>query len=83
MKAAPDIDALLSAHTKSRPGGQCLVGLALAKMDAPTRAKIMAALDDRDRFGAEGLGKVLRALGHDMSRAPVERHRRGDCLCPR
>lgn len=80
--AATDIDALLDANAKAKPGGRCMVGTALAKLDAATVTKLTAALADRERFSAQGLAKVFTALGGDMSRAPVERHRRGDCQCP-
>lgn len=82
MAASPDIDALLAAHVKPKPGGKCMVGLALAKLDTPTRAKVVAALADRERFSADGLAAVFCGLGHDMGRSPVERHRRGACQCP-
>ena len=77
-----DIDKLLAANGKARPGGKCMVGVALGKLDKPTRTKVEQALDDRDRFAADGIAAVFKALGHDMSRSPVERHRRGACQCP-
>jgi hypothetical protein len=80
-----DIDALLSANTKTKPGGRCMVGTVLAKLDGldkPTKAKLMAALADRERFSADGLAAVFTGLGYEMSRSPVERHRRGQCQCP-
>jgi hypothetical protein len=81
---APDIADLLAQHRKARRGGRCLVGIALERMegDPDTRTAILAAMADRDSFAADGLAKVFGALGHEMSRAPVERHRRGDCQCP-
>lgn len=77
-----DIDELLNANTKAKPGGRCMVGTVLGKLDKPTRAKLEAALADRERFSADGLAAVFCALGHEMSRSPVERHRRGQCQCP-
>jgi hypothetical protein len=77
-----DIDALLSANTKTKPGGRCMVGTVLAKLDKPTRTKVEQALDDRERFSADGLAAVFTGLGYEMSRSPVERHRRGQCQCP-
>jgi hypothetical protein len=78
---APDIDALLSANVRAKPGTKCMIGTALAKLDGPTRGKLAAALQDRDRYTADGLAQVFTGLGHEMSRAPVERHRRGSCQC--
>jgi hypothetical protein len=77
-----DIDALLSVNTRAKPGSKCMVGVALGKLDKPTRTKVEQALDDRERFAADGIAAVFKALGHDMSRSPVERHRRGACQCP-
>ena len=81
---APDIAALLAQHRKAKRGSRCLVGIALERMegDPDTRTAILAAMADRDSFGAEGLAKVFTSLGYEMSRSPVERHRRGDCQCP-
>jgi hypothetical protein len=80
-----DIDELLSVNTRAKPGSKCMVGVALGKLGPigePTRTKVEQALDDRDRFAADGIAAVFKALGHDMSRSPVERHRRGACQCP-
>jgi hypothetical protein len=79
---SPSVDELLAQHRKARRGSRCLVGIALERMESDTRTAILAAMADRDSFGAEGLAKVFGALGYEMSRAPVERHRRGDCQCP-
>jgi hypothetical protein len=79
---APDIADLLAQHRKAKRGSRCLVGIALERMDDDTRSAILAAMADRDSYGAEGLAKVFTGLGYEMSRAPVERHRRGDCQCP-
>jgi hypothetical protein len=77
-----DIDELLNANTKTRPGGKCMVGTVLGKLDKPTKAKVEAALADRERFSADGLAAVFCGLGYEMSRSPVERHRRAQCQCP-
>jgi hypothetical protein len=77
-----DIDELLNANTKTRPGGKCMVGTVLGKLDKPTKAKVEAALGDRERFSADGLAAVFTGLGYEMSRSPVERHRRAQCQCP-
>lgn len=79
-----DIDAILAVNQKGRPGTKCMVGLALGRMDDDTvRDKVVVALADRERFSADGLAAVFKQLGFDMSRAPIERHRAGRCLCPR
>jgi hypothetical protein len=77
-----DIDELLNANTRTKPGGRCMVGTVLAKLDKPTRTKIESALADRERFSADGLAAVFTGLGYEMSRSPVERHRRAQCQCP-
>jgi hypothetical protein len=78
-----DIDELLNANARKKSGTKCMVGSALAKLDAATKAKLVAAIADRDRFTAQGIASVFTELGPEMSRAPVERHRRGDCQCPK
>lgn len=77
-----DIDELLNANQKKKSGTACMAGVALAKLDKATRAKVEAALADRERYTADGIASVFTALGSEMSRAPVERHRRGQCQCP-
>ena len=77
-----DIDALLNANVKKKSGTACMAGVALAKLDKATRAKVEAALLDREHYTADGIASVFTALGSEMSRAPVERHRRGQCQCP-
>lgn len=78
-----DIDALLGANTRSKPGGRCYVGDALARLDPDTAAKVRDALADRGRYTATGLAAVFSQLGEPVSRSPLERHRRGDCQCPK
>jgi hypothetical protein len=79
-----DIDKLLSANVKKKSGTKCMVGSALAKLDSATKAKLVAAIADHDRFTAQGIASVFTSLsGLEMSRSPVERHRRGDCQCPK
>lgn len=78
-----DVDAILAANTRARPGGKCGIAQVFARMDAATVNKLTAALDDQDGFAASGLVRSFIALGHAMSRSTVERHRRGDCVCHR
>ena len=62
--------------------GTSVTELVAADKDKPTKAKMEAALADRERFSADGLAAVFTGLGYEMSRSPVERHRRGQCQCP-
>jgi hypothetical protein len=44
-------------------------------------AELNEALDSRVESTA--LSKALIARGYDIRREPLQRHRRGECACPR
>lgn len=77
----PSVDDLLAANGRLKPGGICSVRLALDDLDKPTTDKLRAALADTRGYSATGLSNVFRALGQDVGRGAVERHRRGACRC--
>lgn len=77
----PNVDELLAANVKMKPGGTCSVRLALDDLDKPTADKLSAAIADRRGYSATGLSNVFRSLGQDVGRGAVERHRRGACRC--
>ena len=81
-KNTTNIDDLLAANERRATGGICSIGVALAAVDAPTRAKLQAALDDRARFAHNGLANVFGALGVEVGEHAVQRHRNGRCKCP-
>ncbi len=78
-----DIDALLAANTRKRPGTRCVVCLALTQLDPATRNAIEAAMADTKRFAAAGLVNVLDGLGYAVGRSTVERHRKRECVASR
>jgi hypothetical protein len=79
--AIPDVDALLAANGKMKPGGTCSVRLALDELDKAVADKMTVALADRRGYSATGLSNVFRTLGQDVGRGAIERHRRGACRC--
>lgn len=78
-----DIDALLAENERRPAGGTCSVRLALDAMDATTRPKFQAALDDLARFSHGGLANAFVGVGFDIGENAVQRHRKGRCKCPR
>lgn len=81
-KHPTNIDDLLAANERRATGGICSIGVALAAVDAPTRAKLQAALDDRARFAHNGLATVFVTLGYEIGENAVQRHRLARCKCP-
>jgi len=75
-----DIDELLAGAGPIRVGARCKVCVALAKLDDKDAAKMSAAIENRDSYTAQGLARVFEALGHQVSRPSVERHRNKQCL---
>ena len=74
------IDELLSEAGHRRPGPRCKVCLALLALEAKDRAKMSTAIGDRDTYTAVGIARVFHALGQQVSRPSVERHRNGECI---
>jgi hypothetical protein len=78
-----DIDAVLAANTRRKPGGVCIVCRIVATMPADVQAKLEAAFDDRERYSAPSLTNVFTQLGHQVGRSSVERHRNRECVTHR
>lgn len=81
-KAQPgvDIDAILAANTRKRPGTQCVACTAIASMPADWQAKVAEAFADKAGRSVANLVDILKALGHDIGKTSVERHRNRECL---
>ena len=71
-----DLDALLREAMPKQTGYQCRVCAALELLDDSIREQVRAAINDRNTYTAQGMANVLTALGHKLSRASLERHRR-------
>ena len=71
-------DAIAAATQK--PGTLCTIGRVRDALDDADRAALDAALAD-PKITAQQIMRALRAEGHEATRSPMERHRRGDCAC--
>jgi len=86
-----DIDAIIAANQRGPAGPKCNVCIALERMADDVRAKVQAAMDDRDRFGNRNLCDIINAIGvTSASGMPIEvghngvtRHRNGACAASR
>ena len=71
-------DALAEATRK--PGPTCTFGRLIATLNDDDQAALAAYLARPDTSAAM-IVRALAAEQHRINRAPVERHRRGDCAC--
>lgn len=87
-----DLDALLATHQKSATTGpKCRVCVVLETVPAEWRAKLQAALDDRERYSGRNICQIINALELRTSSGgliviggnTVDRHRRGGCATNR
>ncbi len=86
-----DIDAIISANQRGPAGPKCNVCIALDRMTDDVRAKVQAAMDDRDRFGNRNLCDIINAIGVTsatgmpivVANNGVTRHRNGACAALR
>jgi hypothetical protein len=65
----------------TKKGGKCSVYVLLQTLEPGLLAELNEALDSRVESTA--LSKALIARGYDIRREPLQRHRRGECACPR
>jgi hypothetical protein len=76
-----NLAAQLSEHATSTRTTRCTVGVLLVeKLDDIDSQALRNALDNSD-MGGEQIAAALRAEGHDIQGATVQRHRRGHCGC--
>lgn len=71
-------DAIRNATRK--PGGKCTIATLYEQLDSMDAEALTSALAD-PRIPASAILRALTAEGHEVTRAPVERHRRGECAC--
>jgi hypothetical protein len=69
-------------HAAARPGPKCTVGKLLAVMAAanPEDAEDFQALMDSDKPASQII-VVLREFQYEVTRSPLDRHRRRECRC--
>jgi hypothetical protein len=65
----------------TRKGGVCSVSLLEQTLDPATLAELREAMGSPVETSA--LARALTARGHDIKATALQRHRRGDCACPR
>ncbi len=65
-----------------RQGPTCSIRLLLAAMDAEYRAEVEAAISDQT-IRATVICEILKEDSIDMRPEPLQRHRRGQCACPK
>jgi hypothetical protein len=71
----------IAANTMSH-GPECRVAAVLGKLTKADQADLHAAVADIS-LPATAIGRGLRSLGHTVSDSQLQRHRRGECACPR
>ena len=71
-------DAIAAA--RKQPGGKCTVGKLRSTLTAADLQALDAALADPDVSSGQIIDG-LRAEGHEATRSPIDRHRRGECAC--
>ena len=75
-----DIDAILAGNMRKRPGTQCDTCTAIATMPANWQAKIAQVFADKTNHSIANIVDIFRALGHDIGKTSIERHRNRGCL---
>lgn len=65
----------------SPPGSRCSVALLTSRLDETERAELAEAI--ASDVSANAIAKALKGRGYDIFYQSINRHRRGDCKCPR
>lgn len=74
----------LNEYPKQFPKGpKCYVWIVLESFQGADREALEAALEPNSGWTATALLTPLRDEGHNLSKSSIERHRRGECACPR
>ena len=70
-----------AAALTTRQGGKCGVGLLEQTLESADRAEFLDAI--ASSVDATALSRALELRGHEVGANTTQRHRRGDCKCPR
>lgn len=74
----------LSTYPKrGQQGPRCHTWLLLDSLPDDEREALAAALQPDSGWTASALSLLLREEGHHLSKSSIDRHRRGECACPR
>lgn len=73
------LSAAIAANS-TRPGGTCT--FATLRLSEADQADLDAALANRS-IPSTVIARGLTAIGHKIGDSTVQRHRKGDCGCPR
>ena len=76
------LDNLANPDYRPPSGPECGVRIVLDLMDDKTRKTLIAALDNPHAPSTK-ISVALSEMGHRTSAHTVQRHRRGECRCPR
>ena len=71
-----------AAQAGTKPGLPCIVVKIRRDLAGQDAKDFEAALADHGVYST-ALTKVLRSRGFDVARGAIQRHRRGECGCPR
>lgn len=75
------LDAADPPGDRRRPGGKCATGQILRRLDDDDRTLLLEWIADRS-FAAKAISVKLAEVGVQVAHGSIERHRRGDCVCP-
>lgn len=73
-------------RAESQPrGSRCSVSATLnaETIPAAVRADLAVALADPEHYTGGAIARALRRRDVDLAEGAIQRHRRGDCRCPR
>lgn len=76
-------DRLSTYPKRGIQGPRCHTWLLLESLPEDERAALAAALLPDSGWTASALAALLRDEGHVLSKSSIDRHRRGECACPR
>lgn len=75
--------ALNDEKLKATKGPACVFVSVLAAMSDSEAADLRTALADQAGVPGTYIARALEAIGHSVSATTVQRHRKGECNCPR
>ena len=76
-------DRLSTYPKRGRQGPRCHTWLLLESLVDDEREALAAALLPDSGWTSSSLSSLLRDEGHSLSKSSIDRHRRGECACPR
>lgn len=74
------LESLADPNYRPRKGPECSISIMLRQMDDETAALAIAAMSN-PYAGSTSIVDAITERGHKVSRAAMQRHRRGECRC--